>query len=113
MKNIYLLKSYDEYGDNIYKIGLTKRKVEDRVKELKTGNANDIEIIDVYEAKDYAHSIESSLHRYFQFQNKNGEWFYLNDEDISKFQYLCEITYNNFDTLKENSYINSRNIKFK
>jgi len=111
-RNIYLISA--QIGDEKhYKIGYTKRKVETRLKELKTGNPATFNIEKVYVADQYGASIESRLHDRFKFKKVEGEWFLLEKEDIDNFENYCEQYYENFELLKENTWIQDRNIKFK
>ena len=88
MVNIYLVSS--EINDQkVYKIGITKRAIEKRIKEFKTGNASELLLVDHFNSK-WATKIESHLHRYFKAKRIKGEWFELNDEDLEKFKPMCE-----------------------
>lgn len=111
-KNVYLI-SANVNGETIYKIGYTKRDVEVRINELKTGNPYDFNIIDVYKATKYGVSIENSLHKKFKDYKINGEWFDLSNEDIDKFSEYCEFYYNMYESLENNTYLHQRGITFK
>ena len=50
MYKVYLISSTIE-GDTCYKIGYTKRNPQNRIKEIKTGNASDLELVDFFESK--------------------------------------------------------------
>lgn len=113
MKKLYLLKSFDKYGEEVYKIGFTRQKVEKRVKQLKTGNSNPIDIIYIYEPDNYCVSIETLLHKHFESKRTDGEWFKLSNEDISNFPKLCEDKYKIFKSLEGNSWIEERKINLK
>ena len=110
MYNVYLICSY--IGDSkIYKIGHTKRNVEDRIKDFKTGNCSVIEIVDSFKSK-WGTKIESLLHKKFKLQQKgiSGEWFLLNDYDVSIFKAECEKIHNNFELItNENTYYLEKN----
>ena len=83
---VYLL---EERGDYLrYKIGFTKNNVEKRVKQLSTGNSNEINVICKYESKHYKR-IEQMLHRKFHKTRERLEWFTLSDEQVLSF--LTEI----------------------
>ena len=111
MFNIYLLKSY--YNElPIYKIGYTKRRVEDRIKDFKTGNVHDISIVHIFETDKYVNSIESTLHREYKFNRIRGEWFELSDIDIDTFIVKCKKLYENFKMLEETStYLINKKLK--
>jgi hypothetical protein len=109
MYNVYLISSSIE-GDTCYKIGYTKRSPLQRIKEMKTGNASELELIDQYKSK-WGTQIESKLHRLFQDKKISGEWFKLSAYDISQFKKLCEQTHNSFEILsKDNSWFQESNL---
>lgn len=106
MNTVYLIAS--GVDEKQYKIGYTKRPVEERIKEFKTGNSNDLEIISIFESK-WAVKIESYLHRLFKSKRIKGEWFNLSNDDIKSFHECCEKTHNNIELLAtKNSYIIDR-----
>ena len=103
MYNIYLISSHHK-DDIYYKIGWTKRDPQKRLKELKTGNSQQLELIQVFESK-WSPKIESNLHRNFKHLRCEGEWFLLSPEDVNNFQSLCKLNHDNFEILsKENSW---------
>lgn len=100
--NVYLVCA--EIGDEkLYKIGYTRRDVEKRVKELKTGNPADFYIIDSFNSK-WGTKIESSLHRSFSLKKVNGEWFNLTNEEVKEFKHKCELLHKNFEILSQTTY---------
>lgn len=107
--NLYLLKC--DFGDEVlYKIGFTKRSVENRVKELKTGNANEIKIISVFQSK-WAIKIESTLHRLYSSKRVDGEWFELNQGDVKSFMDNCQMHHDNLELIStSNTYYIDRNL---
>jgi hypothetical protein len=86
MGNVYLLNAW---GTDRYKIGITKGDVEKRVKQLQTGCPDEIVICQVYSCKHYR-KLESWMHRVYGPKRIEGEWFVLEDEDVSKFINECE-----------------------
>ena len=58
-----------------YKIGMTKKSVSDRVKQLQTGNSGELKIISYYEVKNYAEQNNSFIIEFITFMeffnNKN------------------------------------------
>jgi hypothetical protein len=84
MQKVYLLRS----GDN-YKIGRTRRSVEERVRELRTGSAEDQEIVAVFETT-WASKIEARLHRIHRGCHVSGEWFRLEGDVKGEFLKECE-----------------------
>lgn len=110
MYNVYLICSYIG-SDKMYKIGYTRRSIEERVKDFKTGNCTNIEIIDSFSSK-WGTKIEAQLHKKFKIQQKNisGEWFKLSDYDVSIFKLECERIHNNFELIStENTYYLEKN----
>lgn len=110
MYNVYLICSY--IGDQkMYKIGYTRRNIEERIKDFKTGNCSNIEIIDYFTSK-WGSKIEANLHRKFKSQQKNisGEWFNLTELDIQTFRKECQTMHNNFELItNENTYYLEKN----
>jgi hypothetical protein len=110
MYTVYLLSS-EINGSKIYKIGFTKRNVENRIKEFQTGNASEIKIVETFKSK-WGTKIESFLHRKFSNKKISGEWFGLNESDINNFIKSCQVIHNNYDTMSEiNTYFIDRNGK--
>lgn len=106
MIKVYLISNGGD--DKRYKIGYTKRKVENRVKEFKTGNSNDFEIISVFESK-WASKIEAALHKRFCYSKIEGEWFYLTESEVRNFSNECQNLHNIFEILNnQNTYIIDR-----
>tara|TARA_R110000772_G_scaffold184082_4_gene295187 strand:- start:84 stop:398 length:315 start_codon:yes stop_codon:yes gene_type:complete len=96
MKIVYLLK---ECGDlPKYKIGVTSRGVEKRIKQLQTGNSERIEVIQTFPSV-FNRKIESSLHRKYETKRLEGEWFQLDNEDVDKFINECQKIHNVFEML--------------
>lgn len=94
MEFVYLLLTTDTDGQNeLYKIGITSKNVNKRIKSLSTGNPNIITLIHVFESK-YYKKIEKWLHcRYVQNKTASkNEWFHLNDNDVISFKENCENT---------------------
>ena len=108
---VYLISS-ETNGEKTYKIGVTKRNIEKRIKEFKTGNSSDLHIVETFKSK-WAFKIESNLHRLFHNKHKTGEWFFLEPNDIMEFQNLCLKYHENFNIIEEsNSYYNERGSRF-
>ena len=109
--NIYLISS-ETNGKKLYKIGITKRAIEVRMKELKTGNAADLSIVDSFQSK-WATKIEANLHRLFRPKKISGEWFDLDEEDLSGFGGKCRLLHENFELMeKSNTYVIDRGGRF-
>lgn len=110
---VYLISCVDNDSfDNIkkYKIGFTRRKVEDRIKEFKTGNSSNLEVLHVYESK-WGTRIESMLHNIFKHKLINGEWFNLSYSDVETFIYECEKIHETLEFISiKNTYVIDRKI---
>jgi len=100
---IYLISS-EINNDTLYKIGITKRDVKQRLKELKTGNAATLSIVNVFESK-WAFKIESNLHISYDTKRIEGskEWFSLNKEDVENFTSRCQQIHDNLEFLSCNN----------
>ena len=83
MGYIYLLKS-DVDGHITYKIGKTSRNPKDRMNELSTGNAGNLNVECIFESNNY-HKLEVMLHANFRRYNINREWF---DDNVTKTSFL-------------------------
>lgn len=100
---VYLLECSNN-DDTVYKIGFTKGSVQERIKNLQTGNSYEIKELCNYKTK-YNQKLEQSLHNHYSHcRCKKGEWFNLNIQEISTFIKNCERIEKNFDFLKDNNY---------
>ena len=83
---VYLLLEVNQYGEEYHKIGISKNEPEKRLKQLQTGNPNEIRVLKIYQSKNYK-KIEKLLHS--RFSNKktlaNNEWFHLSNEEVISF----------------------------
>lgn len=103
---VYLILEVDKNGDEFYKIGISKNTPEKRLKQLKTGNPNRIEILKSYESINYK-KIEQWLHTKYSFNKTeaNNEWFNLNDSDVLNFIENCKEIESTINfLLKENPF---------
>ena len=85
---IYLIRAQEIY---LYKVGITK-DIKQRLKQLQTGCPYQLEVIDMYEPKEFVSKIEKMLHRRFScYQTKDfskiqGEWFDLPNDTVLNFK---------------------------
>ena len=100
MGYVYLIQ--EETDENKYKIGMTNRTLEKRMNSLQTGNPNKLTLISYYESKN-PKAIETTLHRLFSSKKVLGEWFDLTEDDIKKFNPLCEQIEQNIKTLNSHN----------
>lgn len=101
MAFVYLLG--DSGQDNTFKIGITRGEIEKRIKQLQTGNGEEIYLVNYYET-DYPFFLERSLHLKYYPKQKRNEWFYLESEDIINFKEDCKLFENNARILESNPF---------
>lgn len=99
-KNIYLAR---QSNSDMYKIGISKKDPLLRLKELQTGNAIPLELVQQFETK-HSFKMETALHSEFQSKRLEGEWFILSESDIKNFLLLCEEKEVTMDFLKKNNH---------
>lgn len=77
---VYLLLGVDDNGEEKFKIGTTRRTVDERIGELQTGNSSVISYLKTYESIHYK-MIERMLHKRFVSQKtvSKNEWFSLSN----------------------------------
>lgn len=74
---------------DLFKIGVTNGKLENRMKKLQTGNGTELHLVLSYETE-YPFKIEKMLHNHFLNKKELNEWFNLDIDDISTFIELCK-----------------------
>lgn len=92
-------------ANDLYKIGVTKRLKEKRLKQLQTGNGNELHMLCTHKTK-FPYRIESMLHNHFTLKNKLNEWYELNSEDVFSFIPLCLQFERIINSLKDNPFFN-------
>lgn len=98
---IYLIT---ENGDcDIYKIGVTRGTVENRLKKLQTGNANQLVCVNSFYSSN-PYKLEKMLHSYFGNDRMEGEWFLLSNAQVSQFTQICEKYEHIIESLKNNPF---------
>ena len=105
MAYVYLLG--DSGQENTFKIGMTRGKIEKRIKQLQTGNGEEIYLVNYYETK-YPFFVERLLHTKLYPKQKKNEWFNLGNKDIVNFKLYCEEIEKQAEALKDNPF--SQNI---
>lgn len=68
-----------------YKIGKTGVGALRRIEQLQTGNPYEIALVMAI-TTERASDLEISLHEHFQGNNKRGEWFTLNPDDLEELE---------------------------
>jgi translation elongation factor P/translation initiation factor 5A len=94
---VYLI-SNDFIG---FKIGRSKHPKK-RIKELQTGNADQLKLIKTYKSPKHHKKLEFALHNIYEYKNKLGEWYLLDDNDINQFEVICKQIEDSFIYLEEN-----------
>lgn len=84
-KFVYLIQSLES---SKYKIGVSNKPLK-RLKQIQTGNAEEIRLVTQYETSNYG-QIEKYFHRKYEYLNTIGEWFNLTLEDELSFIDECE-----------------------
>lgn len=105
MEYVYLIGDSEREG--AYKIGMTKQKMEKRLKALQTGNASNLEVCYIHETED-AYTLEAMLHRKYQSKRIKNEWFELSDEEVRGFKSVCENLENVIKSLSGNPFFRKR-----
>lgn len=99
-KYVYLIKS--TYLENLqYKIGVSS-KPNNRIKQLKTSNPNQLEIVKTFYSK-YPYLVETALKNNFKTHQIAGEWFDLNILQIERFEEMCQLYEKNFKIIHNTS----------
>lgn len=93
----------DSGQDGCFKIGMTRGDVKKRIKQLQTGNGEEIYLVNYFKTE-YPFFIEKCLHTKFFPSQKKNEWFNLNVEDVVKFKEYCEEFEKIAESLKDNPF---------
>lgn len=90
---------------NCYKIGVTRNLAQNRLKQLQTGNSSKLHMVtNIY--CEYPFRLETMLHNKFSHKRANGEWFYLEQDDISNFKNICAEIIQMINVMKDNPFFN-------
>ena len=87
----------------LYKIGVTRGSIENRIKKLQTGNPYEICLV-YYFATDNPFKLEKMLHNKHSLKRVNNEWFALEACDVRNFKSDCEKFVSIMDALKDNPF---------
>ena len=98
---VYLIGQLD--NKNTFKIGVTKKDVNLRLKELQTGSSEELYIHSSFHSS-FPYKLEKMLHRILNSHNKVNEWFILTEEQANNFKNKCEEYENIFMSLKDNPF---------
>jgi len=110
MYSVYLISAEID-GIILYKIGYTRRSIDERIREFKTANASNFEIISYFNSK-WGPKIERTLHRKFSYKKISGEWFRLEEKDVQDFYKNCSSIHDGFEFLiQNNTYIMDKGLR--
>lgn len=101
MGSVYLVGEWGK--DNVYKIGVTRGSIENRIKKLQTGNSNEIYIVSHF-STNHPFIMEKMLHDRYYDKHINGEWFELTPEEATSFKRVCEDIQETINVLEEENY---------
>lgn len=103
MGNVYLIAEKDS-ENNLYKIGCTKKEnISERIKELQTGNPNELKLIAAHKTKNF-YKIETMLHNRFKLKQTLNEWYELTDDEVKSFNATCRKFEGIIAALSENPF---------
>jgi hypothetical protein len=88
---------------DLFKIGLTTGKLENRLKKLQTGNGTELHLVTFHETE-YPYKIEKMLHNHFSNKKELNEWFNLDTDDINTFNEICEKKEEIIKSLSDNPF---------
>lgn len=102
---VYLMVGFNDDSEK-YKIGITAKDPEKRLKQLQTGSSGKIDLIRKYKSPFYI-KIEKFLHRkYISYKCEGGsEWFDLPDKEALNFILECKKSEDMFKSLIDNPFI--------
>lgn len=90
---------------DLFKIGMTKGSIENRMKKLQTGNGTEMHIVTYHETK-YPYKVEKLLHNKFSDKKSLNEWFSLSTDDLSNFEETCAKIEEIIESLTGNPFFN-------
>ncbi len=105
MGYVYLILEVNQHGEEFHKIGITKLDITRRLKQLQTGNPNEISILNYYESDDYK-LVERWLHSRYSAQKTlaTNEWFKLSNEQVLAFLKTCKMVEENILLMKKENH---------
>ncbi len=99
LKDIYELKKsesgkvyfiHEAGSEQGFKIGFTRREIEERIVELQTGNSKELKVYKCVPYQD-CQKLENYLHNRFADKQIRGEWFNVNLEEVEDILKLLEL----------------------
>jgi hypothetical protein len=98
---VYLLG--DRTNEGVYKIGVTRGSLENRIKKLQTGSSGELYVVNSFKTE-HPFILEKMLHNKYFGERVLGEWYELNDEEVFSFTDTCETLQKRIEFLKENNF---------
>ncbi len=98
MGKVYLLAN-DEWSQ--FKIGISTKDIDSRLRSLKTGNGSEITLVKSFETTHHR-KVEKWMHNKHHSKRLVGEWFALVDDDIVNFISECQKAHDTFQCLIDN-----------
>lgn len=84
MQYLYIIKCQE-----FHKIGIAN-DVDTRLSQLSTGNPYPLDVVSIYGFAN-AETVERALHQRYSDVRVRGEWFGLDDHDISNIEHVCKM----------------------
>ena len=100
MKQVYIIQ---KLSDSTFKIGVSKNPKQ-RLKAIQTGNEGELKLLATYPSQ-YAHKIESILHRTYLHAKQRGEWVDISLVEAYKFEEMCKKIEENIVILKKSGNV--------
>lgn len=97
---VYLIA---DYNNNVYKIGASRNCAIKRMKQLQTGNSNELRLLETF-TTDYPYRLETMLHNRFNYKKVHNEWYALDENDITSFHSTCDNMNNIITIMKDNPF---------
>ena len=97
---VYLI---EDENNQVYKIGASRNNALKRMKQLQTGNANELKVLFKYDC-DYPYRLESILHNRFSHRKVFNEWYSLSLEEVVNFEKTCQEVDNIIEVMKDNIF---------
>lgn len=100
---VYLIG--DSNNDGVFKIGVTRGAIENRMKKLQTGNPGKIHLFAYHESR-HPFFIEKRLHLLLGQYRENNEWFRLPLDIQIGFNKMCDEQETVAESIKNNPFVN-------
>lgn len=100
---VYLIG--DSNNDGVFKIGVTRGAIENRMKKLQTGNPGKIHLF-AYHKSMHPFFIEKRLHLLLGQYRENNEWFRLPLDIQIGFNKMCDEQETVAESIKNNPFVN-------